>query len=202
MKQTAILVSAAIVALGGASAALAQTTPAAAPAQITVNVPGVCVLSREGIVGQSKVGKYVQTRLQQLSQQVNAELSGEGSSLQNDAKSFDAKKSTLQAAQQQQQQQALQTRYQALQQKSAQRDRELQTTEQKAVQRVLQEATPLVADVVRQHACGVVLDANSVLAANAAMDLTPSVVAALDGKIIQFDFEREHLDGQALGPQR
>lgn len=204
MKQTLLLASAALVAAGCGSTAMAQSkaaAPAASPTQITVNVPGVCVLSREGIVGQSKVGKYAQTRLQQLGQQVNAELSGEGSSLQADAKAFDAKKATLQPAQQQQQQQALQTRYQALQEKGAQRDRELQATEQKAIARVLQEAAPLLADVVKDHACGIVLDANSVLAANAAMDLTPSVVTALDAKIIQFDFEREHLDAQA-GPQR
>ena len=212
MNKTAFIAgSAAMLALGCASAAFAQAkpaaaapTPAAAPPQapITANVPGVCVLSREGVVSSSTVGKYVQTRIQQLSQQVNAELTGEGNSLQADAKSFDAKKATLSAAQQQQQTQALQARYQTLQEKGTQRDRELQATEQKAIARVLQEASPLVGDVIKAHACGVLLDANSVLAANAAMDMTPSVVTALNGKLTQFDFEREHLDPQAAAQQR
>jgi Skp family chaperone for outer membrane proteins len=192
--------------LGCATSALAQAKPAAAaPAAaaptITVNVPGVCVLSREGLIGASTVGKYISTRMGQLSNQVNAELTGEQTSLQADAKALDAKKATLQAAQYQQQGQALQQRAQGLQEKAQQRDRELQATEQKAIARVLQEASPLVGDVVKQRACGLVLDANSVLAGNPSMDITPVVVQALNTKLTQFDFEREHLDAQAGAPQ-
>jgi Skp family chaperone for outer membrane proteins len=194
-----------LAALGCATSALAQAKPAAAPAVaaplITATVPGVCVLSREGLIGASTVGKYVQTRMGQLGNQVNAELSGEQTSLQADAKTLDGKKATLQPAQYQQQGQALQQRATALQEKAQQRDRELQATEQKAVARVLQEASPLVGDVVKQKACGLVLDANSVLAGNPTMDITPVVVQALNGKMTQFEFEREHLDAQAGAPQ-
>lgn len=207
MKTTsfAIAAAAAVATLGSASLALAQAKPAApasaAPA-ITANVAGVCVLSREGLVGASTVGKYVQTRLNQLTSQTTAELTGEQTSLQNDAKALEAKKATLAAAAYQQQGAALQQRADALQQKAQQRDRELQATEQKAVARVLQEASPLVAEEVRAKGCGVVLDANSVLAANPAMDLTPGVITALNGKLTQFDFDRERLDAQPGAPQR
>jgi outer membrane protein len=215
MKTQTLLVAgcAAITTLGGASMALAQAKPAApvatAPAAaapsaqvITANIPGVCVLSREGIVAASTVGKYVQTRLQQLATQTNAELTGEQTSLQNDAKALDAKKATLAAAAYQQQGGALQQRAEALQQKAQLRDRELQATEQKAVARVLQEASPLVADQVKAKNCAVVLDQNSVIAANPSMDLTMSVVTALNGKLTQFDFDRERLDTQAPAQQR
>jgi Skp family chaperone for outer membrane proteins len=195
----------ALASLACSSSASAQAKPAPKPAAaaapappvITANVPGVCVLSREGLVGASTVGKYVQTRMTQLSNQVNAELTGEQTSLQADAKALDGKKATLQAEQYQQQGVALQKRAQALQEKAQQRDRELQATEQKAVARVLQEASPLVGDAVKTKACGIVLDANSVLAGNPSMDLTPSVVQALNAKITQFDFDRERLEGQA-----
>ncbi len=204
-----------VAALGCASVALAQTkapakaaapAPAAAAAanpaqQITANVPGVCVLSREGVIGASTVGKYVTTRMGQLSNQVNAELGGEQTSLQNDAKALDAKKTTLQPAQYQTQGQALQVRAQSLQEKAQQRDRELQATEQKAFARVLQEASPLVGDVVKVHSCGILLDANSVLAGNPTMDITPLVVQELNTKLTQFDFDRERLDPQAAAPQ-
>jgi outer membrane protein len=184
--------------LACASGALAQAKPAAAAAPpapvITATVPGVCVLSREGVVGASTVGKYVQTRMGQLSNQVNAELTGEQTTLQNDAKALDAKKATLPADSYQQQGRALQQRAQALQEKAQQRERELQATEQKAVARVLQEASPLVGDAVKGKSCGLLLDANSVLAGNPTMDITPAVVQALNAKTTQFDFEREHLD--------
>ena len=224
MKTTSLAIAgvAGLAALGAANLAFAQakppaaaarpaaTTPArpaAAPAAtaptITATVPGVCVLSREGIVGSSTVGKYVQTRIQQLATQTNAELTGEQTALQNDAKSLETKKATLAPAAYQQQGAALQQRAEALQQKAQQRDRELQATEQKAVQRVLQEATPLVASAVDAKKCGIVIDANSVLAANTStMDLTATVVAALNTKITQFDFDRERLDGQAAAQQR
>lgn len=222
MKTTTFLIAgaSAIAALGAAPLALAQAkapakvaTPAAkapaaaAPAAaaaptITASVPGVCVLSREGIVGGSKVGKYVQTRLGQLTSQVNAELGGEKTSIETAAKDLDAKKATLGQAAYQQQGTALQQRANALTEKAQQRDRELQATEQKAVQHVLQEATPFVAAEVKAKNCGVVVDANSVLAANPNMDLTPGVIAALDGKVTQFDFDREHLDAQPAAQQR
>jgi outer membrane protein len=202
MKNTSLVLAGlgVLASMGWASGALAQAKPAAAAsppaAVITANVPGVCVLSREGLVGASTLGKYVQTRMTQLSNQVNAELTGEQTALQTDAKALDAKKATLQPAQYQQQGQALQVRARELQEKAQQRDRELQATEQKAVARVLQEASPLVGDVVKQKACGLLLDANSVLAGNPTMDITPVVVQALNAKITQFDFDRERLEAQ------
>jgi Skp family chaperone for outer membrane proteins len=219
MKTTSLTIAgvAAIAALGAASVAAAQTKPApkpaAAPASagaaavppapvFTGSAPGICVLSREGIVGASTVGKWVQTRLSQLQTQANAEITSDQTTLQNDAKSLDAKKSTLAQAAYQQQQQSLQQRLEALQQKAQQRDRELQATEQRAVQRVLTEASPLVNDQVKAKGCGVLLDGNSILGANPAMDLTPGVITALNAKITQFDFEREHLDAQVAPQQR
>ena len=160
------------------------------------------MLSREGLVSASKVGKFVQTRLNQLSTQVNAELTGEKTSIETAAKDLDAKKATLAQAAFQQQGAALQQRADALQQKFQQRQSELQATEQKAIQRVLLEATPLVAAEVKSKNCAVVLDANSVMAANNSMDLTAGVITALNGKVTQFDFDREHLDGQQAAQQR
>lgn len=205
-KSFAIAGAAGLALLSGASMALAQTKPAAGPAPaapvITANVPGVCVLSREGLVGASTVGKYVQTRLGQLSSQTNAELTAEQTTLQNDAKALDAKKATLAPADFQKQGGALQQRAEALQQKAQLRERELQATEQKAVQRILQEASPLVAEQVKVKSCGVLLDANSILAANPSMDVTPGVVTALNGKFTQFDFDRERLDAPGAAQPR
>ena len=219
MKTPSLLIAgvSAIAVLGAAPLAFAQAKPpaakapaataAAAPAAaaaptITASLPGVCVLSREGLVSASKVGKFVQTRLTQLSTQVQAELNGEKTSIETAAKDLEAKKTTLGQAGYQQQGSALQQRADALQQKAQQRQNELQATEQKAIQRVLQEATPLVAAEVKSKNCAVVFDANSVMAANNNMDLTAGVIAALDGKVTQFDFDRERLDGQPAAQQR
>jgi outer membrane protein len=216
MKTTSIAIAgfAAITALGMADLASAQTKapaktaapaaakPAAAPAApaapvFTGTAPGVCILSREGLVASSTVGKYVQSRLQQLTSQANAEVTGDQTTLQNDAKALDAKKTTLAPAALQQQQEALQQRLQTLQQKAQQREAEIQATQQKAVQRVLAEAQPLVSDQIKAKNCGVLFDGDAIIGANPSLDLTPGVVAALNAKITQFDFDREHLDAQA-----
>jgi outer membrane protein len=219
---TRTIASAAVIAaLADASFAVAQTKPAAPAAkpaasaarpaaaaaaqpsfELTATTPGLCILSREAILGASTVGKYVQTRLGQLQSQANAELTGEGSSIQAAAKDLDAKKTTLGDAAFQQQRSALQQRADALQEKAQQRDRELQATEQKAIKRVLDEATPLVAAEAKAKNCSVVLDGNAVMAVNGSMNLTPNVITGLNGKLTQFDFEREHLDAQQAAQQR
>ena len=41
------------------------------------------------------------------------------------------------------------------------------------------------------------LSGTGVLVAETAMDITPTVIAGLNAKITQFEFEREHLDQAA-----
>ncbi|HTI67668.1 MAG TPA: OmpH family outer membrane protein [Caulobacteraceae bacterium] len=182
--------------------AAAPAAPAAARMTLSATTPGVCILSRDAILGASTVGKYVQTRLGQLQNQANAELTGEQSSIQTAAKDLEAKKATLAPAAYQQQGAALQQRAEALQEKAQLRDRELQATEQKAYSRVLLEATPLVETEAKSKNCSVLLDAQAVMAVNDSMNLTQGVITALNGKFTQFDFDRERLDNQPAAQQR
>jgi Skp family chaperone for outer membrane proteins len=186
-----------------AAAAASSGPPASAnpPVAITANVPGVCILSRETLLSTSTVGVFVGDRMKQLNAVVQAEVTGDQTSLQNDAKALDAQKATLQPDVYQQRGQALQQRYGAFQQKVQLRQRELEATQQKAFGRILQTAGPLVGQVVQQHQCGVLLDANAVIIGNPSMDITQGVVTLLNGQLTQFAFDREHLDQQAGGAQ-
>jgi Skp family chaperone for outer membrane proteins len=53
----------------------------------------------------------------------------------------------------------------------------------KALQRISEEAQPLIAQVYARHNCGLLLDRNVVLGGNMANDLTAEVVQALDSKL-------------------
>lgn len=193
---------AAAVALGAASGAFAQAAPAAAPAMTHgPALPGVCVVSIENAIGASTVGKYVDTRIQQIVAQVNAELNGEKTAIDNDAKALDGRRATLDQNALEQQAAALQVRANALQRKAQLRDREVQATEQKAIGRIGQEMEPLIRQVYQQRSCSVLFQRTAVVIANPAMDLTPQVVTALNAKITQFAFDRERLDQQTGGPQ-
>jgi outer membrane protein len=191
-------VCAATVALTAGSSALAQAAaPAAAPPAVTHGpaINGMCIVSIENAIGASTVGRYVETRMQQIVQQTNAELTGEKNGIDNDAKALDARRATLDQSTLEAQASALQVRANALQRKAQQRDREIQATEQKAVGRIGQEMEPLIRQAYQQKACSVLLQRTAVVIANPAMDLTPQVVTALNAKITQFAFDRERLDG-------
>ena len=89
------------IALSSASAAFAQAPAAAAPAAAAPAIvhgpaiPGLCVVSVEGAISSSTVGKYVNTRLQQLVAQVNAELNAEKTAIDNEAKTLDTQRASL-----------------------------------------------------------------------------------------------------------
>jgi outer membrane protein len=201
-KKLASGACAAAVAMTAASGAAAQAPAAAAPA-VTHGpaLPGVCIVSIENAIGASTVGKYVDGRVQQIVAQVNAELNGEKTAIDNDAKALDGRRATLDQNALEQQAAALQVRANALQRKAQQRDREVQATEQKAISRIGQEMEPLIRQVYQQRQCSILMQRTALVIANPAMDITPQVVTALNAKITQFTFDRERLDQQGGAPQ-
>lgn len=188
--------AAALVALAAGSGASAQTA-AAAPVNMGPAINGVCIINVGGAIGTSTVGKYVDTRLQQLVAQVKAELAPEQTSIETEGKALESQRASLDAKTLQQRGSALQVRFNQLQQKAQLRDREIQATEQKAIGRISQEMEPIVHQVYAQRGCGLLLQRDAVVLANTAMDITPQVVAGLNAKITQFAFDREHLDQTA-----
>lgn len=197
-KPIAAGLCAAAIALTAGTSVLAQAAaPApAAPPAVTHGPPltGVCIFSFETAIQTSTVGHSVDTRMQQIVAQVNAELTAEKASIDNDAKALDARRATLDQATLESQASQLQIRANALQRKAQLRDREVTATEQKAVARISQELEPFVRQTYQAKACSILLQRNSVIIGNPAMDITPAVVTGLNGKITQFAFEREHLD--------
>src|SRR5215469_9507648 len=81
--------------------ATARAPAAAAPPAAAPNIsygpalPGVCIVYVDKALGESLVGKAYDTRMQQLLQQVNAELQPQATSLQSDRNSLESQRSTL-----------------------------------------------------------------------------------------------------------
>ncbi len=203
--RTIMAASATAALLASAGAALAQTPArpagAAAAAQVPVGpvIPGVCVFSNEGAVASSAVGKYVDSRLKQIQQQVQAEVQGEAQALKTDEQAYVSQRASLTSDVQQQRELAFNQREQSLQRKAEIRGREFEATRQKAVARIVNEYNPLLNQSFHARNCGLLLDGTAVLGVNPAMDLTPDVVRQLDAKITQFPFDREHLDQPTPG---
>jgi outer membrane protein len=193
----ALALTAALGATNAFAQAASAAKPAAAPAPVIAHgpaIPGVCVLYVNQAIADSTVGKFVISRLQQINQQVNQELTPEGTALATDEKAFQGRAATLDAATRQSQGQALQARDQAFQQKADLRQREFAATREKALNRVAQELDPIAQQLYQQHRCSILVNRTSLILFNPDMDLTPAAVTALNARIQQFSFEREHLD--------
>jgi Skp family chaperone for outer membrane proteins len=196
MKIRYILLGSAITALlASSSTAAPAATPAAAPpvAQGPA-IPGVCILSVNQAITTSTVGRYVSDRMNQIVAQVKAELTPEDTAIATDGRALEAQRTTLAAATFQTRAQALQTRVNALRQKADLRQREVQATEQKSLNRIAQELDPIARQLYAQHRCSMLVNKEAVMIANPEMDITTQAVAGLNARIQQFAFDREHLD--------
>ncbi len=203
-RNSAILALIGVFAAAAAPATvLAQAAAAAAP-PISQGpaIPGLCVISPAQAVQDSTVGHYVSTRMEQIVAQVRAELSPEETAIDTEGKALQAQRTTLAQATLQTRAEALQTRYNALQQKAELRQKEVQATNQKAVNRIAQELEPIARQLYQQKRCSVLLDKNAVMISNPDMDLTAQAVTMLNAKIQQFAFDRENLQAQAAAPAR
>jgi outer membrane protein len=202
MKSTSYVAAAtaALLVAAQATSAFAQAQPAAPQVTHGPATPGVCILSVEGAIGQSTVGRNVDTRMKQIIAAVQAELNAEQTAIQNEGKTLESQRATLDQATLQTRATAWQTKVNNFQRKAAQRDREVQATQQKALSRIGTELDPVIRQVYQQRQCGMLLSRDALVIANPQMDITPAVVTALNAKIQTFTFDRERLDQPAATP--
>ena len=203
------------IALSGATAALAQAPRPAAPAPAAPRpaavpvpaaaairngpvIPGVCVVSQEAVVENSTVGKAVTTRLQQIAQQVDAELNGEKTAIETEEKTLNTQYQAKQIDESAARQKAavLDVRKGALQERLGLRRDEYQATQRKAYGRVVQEMQSVVVTAYQAKNCSILI-ASGVMIANPDMDVTGQVIAGLNAKITTLQFDRERLDQAA-----
>ena len=192
-KAPLILATSLLVVSAGAGVTQTATTPPlGGPA-----LPGICLLSQQAVLTNAKVGAAATARLQQLANQVQAEVNAARAPLVSEAQALKAQQASLKPADFQARQQSLAARAEALQQTVAQRQREIEATRRKALDRIANEAQPVIAAAYKARGCGLLFDRNLVLGGNLAGDLTPAVVQGLDAKITTITFEREVLPPQA-----
>ncbi|HEY0198734.1 MAG TPA: OmpH family outer membrane protein [Rhodanobacter sp.] len=156
-------------------------------------VPGVCLLSREAVFAQAKVGQAAIQRLGQLADQARSQLASQRKPLDADIQAFEQKAPSLTEAQRKEQGAALQQRMQTFQTQAGELNQRVQLTRGKALERIGQEAEPIVSTSYKSHHCGLLLSRDSVLSGNMTNDLTGEVVQGLDRKITTISFNLEPL---------
>ncbi len=208
---TRLLVAALILGAASPHAALAQASgaqasgaqaPAAAPALGGPLVPGVCLLSREAVIANSKVGIYASQRVRQLTEEAQAEVNADRKPVEADIAAFRAQAAKLAPEQRAAQEKALAARLAPIQTKAEQRTREIEKTRAKAIDTIGQQLQPVIAAIYTQKGCGLLFDRATVLGGNLGNDLTQAVVAGLDARLTSFAIQRENLSGVATPPAR
>lgn len=181
-----------------AAPALAQTAPVAvqSPGQAPSNpgpvIAGVCVLDEQRAILGSAAGRAYTARMQQLTQQAQAEVTAQRTPIETEVRRIQA----LPEAQRLQPAQALQPRITALQTLERQRSAELDATQQRQVQRIITELRPVVNQVYVARGCGLMLDGASVAFANPAMNVTDQVITGLNSRLPTLTFNRETVAAQ------
>jgi len=176
-----------------ASAALAQSQGPANPGPA---IPGVCVYFNQRVLAQSTVGQAVQTRMEQLAQEVQGELQPYATQLQTEYQALQQGATTISADQLNQRRQALQQRAQEAQQLEQTRDNELRYPLAEQRKKISEAIEPLLVAVYQEKGCGIMLDRESVFIMNPAMDVTDTVIQRLNAQLPTLSFNRMPVPAQ------
>jgi Skp family chaperone for outer membrane proteins len=158
-------------------------------------LPGICLLSREAVFDNAKVGVAAIARLRELAQTGAAPLNAERESIASEERALQAQK----PADAQAKQRALTQRYNTTQVGAQRLQRQLELTEAKARNQIAQVEGPAIEDAYRAHNCGLLLNRQAVLGGNMSNDLTREVVQGLDAKMTTITFDLEPFTAPAAG---
>ena len=176
-----------------ASSALAQAQGPANPGPV---IPGVCVYFNQQALAQSTVGQAVQTRMEQLAQEVQGEIAPYATQLQTEYQALQQGASTIPADQMNQRRQALQQRAQEAQQLEQTRDNELRYTLAEQRKKISEAIEPILVAVYQEKGCGILVDRESVFIMNPAMDVTPLVIQRLNTALPTLSFNHMPVPAQ------
>lgn len=173
------------------------TVPAAAQTQGPQNpgpvIPGVCVYFNQRMLAQSTVGQSVQTRMEQLAQEVQGELDPYGAAIQSELQRLQAGGAAVTDADRQ----ALQARIQEAQQLEQTRENELRYTLSEQRRLISEAVEPILVAVYQERGCGILLDRESVFISNPAMDVTDLVIQRINAQLPSLSFNRLPVPVQA-----
>jgi Skp family chaperone for outer membrane proteins len=176
-----------------ASSALAQAQGPANPGPV---IPGVCVYFNQQALAQSTVGQAVQTRMEQLAQEVQGEIAPYATQLQTEYQALQQGAATIPADQLNQRRQALQQRAQEAQQLEQTRDNELRYTLGEQRKKISEAIEPILVAVYQEKGCGILVDRESVFIMNPAMDVTSLVIQRLNAAMPTLSFNRMPVPAQ------
>ena len=157
-------------------------------------IPGVCVLSREAVFDQSKVGQSVTGQFRIARDGAQKDVHDQEAKITADIKALESEKTALSEDQYKLRQQELVLRLKDLRAEAAKKSQELEAARLEAVKKIAAQAQPSIAAVYQHYRCSLLLSRDAVLAGNPGMDVTAEVIKGLDGAITKMSFEADKPD--------
>ncbi len=180
----------AVVGIGLSMAGVAHAQSFGAP------TPGICFLSRERVLDQSKAGAAANQRLALLASAADQELSGERTAIAADANVLQIQRPVINESVYEQRAGALALREQSFQSLKATRDDQLTRTRAQATAHILGETARGLASIIAERGCSAVLEASGAYAISPRMDLTAEVIQALNTRLPNVSFDLEPARGR------
>lgn len=149
-------------------------------------IPGVCVYFNQRLLAQSTVGQAVQTRMEQLAQEVQGELAPYATNIQSEITRLQNGGAAVSDADRQ----AVQARIQEAQQLEQTREAELRYTLAEQRRLISEAVEPILVAVYQERGCGILIDRESVFIVNPAMDITDVAIQRLNTALPTLSFNR------------
>ena len=182
MKKSIIAITSA--ALLGVVGLASHSALTAVEAQDNARAPVILTVSMETVVAQSKAGQTIPGQAEEVRNSVAKELEAEQSKLQKDIENFQKNAELMSEEVRQQTGQELQARAQyAMPQRQQIAEQAFRVAIQNAQVKIINEAQPIMKDIIERRGATVMLDTTSVLYAAVETDVTQEVISALDKKM-------------------
>ncbi len=162
-----------------------------AEAQSAGEAPIILTINRAQLIEQSKAGKEIPEKAGKVRENIQKELEGEATKLGKEIEDFQKNSSLMSDEVRQQKQQELMGRQQyGLPQQAQIMERAFGVAVQQAQAKILVEAQPIIADIIKNRKATIVFDTADVLYATTDTDITQEVLSALDRKLDEVDVEQ------------
>lgn len=155
----------------------------AAPALAQTNI---AVINEERVLRESTVGQHIQSRIQAIAEEIDAELTAMSQPLQQETERLNVETASM-TPQAVQQRPDLMQRVEALNQQAQQfeatrrvRQQELVQTERQAMRPVYEALSPILEEVVAARNIDILIDRSNLVFAAPATDISDDVIARLN----------------------
>jgi len=177
----------------GATPAPAQGVSASDPP-----IGGVCIYSKNNMLGRSLAGLSAHEQLAQLQQSSDIDLAAQRNHLVADERTLTGEKTRMLVSTYDRRSESLQHRADRLTALSRIRARQIAQTRTEAFGRIAAAAEPLLTASVADHHCAILLDRGAGYSVNPDMDLTGDVIARLNGVMPTISLQLAAPDGGIL----